>query len=109
MPVLPSVPDVAPDVDLSKYAGTYARLNMEITLTVDGDALTGTTKLSGPLAEMLPDEESKPMTIVPVDSSLFLATSDESPTPMPFVFFDFDGDAPKRFHMGARAMTRVAS
>ena len=107
VPALPSLPDAPPSLDLERYAGMYARLNVEIALTPDGDTLVGTTKLSGPLAEMLPDNEDNTMTLRPVDSSLFLATSKDSPAPTPVVFFDFDGDTPKRFHFGARAMTRV--
>jgi CubicO group peptidase (beta-lactamase class C family) len=110
MPTLPSAPDTAPDVDLARYEGTFSRLNVEITLTRDGDALKGKVKTSGPLSEMLDEDEEKDdaMTVVPVDASLFLATSKESPTPMPVVFFDFDGDTPGRVHLGARAMKRVA-
>ncbi|MEN3273829.1 MAG: hypothetical protein V7636_2590, partial [Actinomycetota bacterium] len=110
MPVRPSLPETPPSLDLSKYEGTYARLNVEMILTRDGDALVGRSKLSGPLAEMLPDEDDdNVMTVRPVDESLFLATSKELTTPMPVVFFDFDDGTPKRFHFGARAMTRVQS
>ena len=110
MPVVPSLPDTAPDVDLSKYEGTYSRLNVEMTLTRDGDALLGKIKQSGPLAEMLHDEEDDDvLTIRPVDSTLFLATSKDLPSATPVVFFDFDGDTPARFHFGARAMTRKAT
>jgi hypothetical protein len=43
---------------------------------------------------------------IPVNRELFLVSLPELPEPMPMVFFDFDGDRPKRFHFGARAMTR---
>jgi hypothetical protein len=62
--------------------------------------------LSGPLSEMLPDDDDNAITAVPVDAALFLSTSKDSLTPMPLVFFDFDGDTPTRVHYGARAMTR---
>jgi CubicO group peptidase (beta-lactamase class C family) len=111
MPVLPSLPETAPDLDLSLYAGTYSRLNVEMTLAVDGDHLVGKVKSSGPLSQMLPDddEDANKLTVRPVDSSLFLATGKDSPTPTPVVFFDFDGDDPKRLHFGARAMTKVSA
>ncbi|MNC92185.1 hypothetical protein D3C83_85660 [compost metagenome] len=46
------------------------------------------------------------ITARPVDREVFLVSLAEMPEPMPMVFFDFDGETPKRFHFGARAMTR---
>jgi CubicO group peptidase (beta-lactamase class C family) len=109
MPELPSLPDEPPaGVDLDRYTGTFARLNVELAIARDGDSLRATYKLSGPLSEMLPDDEDdSSMLVRPVDRALFLAESKDSPTPMPMVFFDFEGDEPRRVHYGARAMARV--
>src|SRR4029079_16711041 len=107
MPAWPSAPETLPALDLSKYAGTYGRLNVDAELRVEGDRLHGTLKQSGPLAESLPDEgREQHIDITPVDATTFVVTMEGLPEPMPLVFFDFEGDTPKRFHFGARAMTR---
>jgi CubicO group peptidase (beta-lactamase class C family) len=108
VPPWPTAPATAPDLDLSKYAGTYARLNVDAELRVEGDKLVGGIKQSGPLAEALPDEaREQKIEAIPVDREVFLLSGPDLPTTMPMVFFDFDDDGvPKRFHMGARAMTR---
>jgi CubicO group peptidase (beta-lactamase class C family) len=108
VPKLPDAPATPPDVDLSKYEGRFERFNVGMTLTRDGDAISALVETWGPLSDMLPDEDEddKRMTLVPVDASLFLATSKKVSTPTPVVFFDFDGDMPRRLHYGARAMVR---
>ena len=108
IPPMPTAPATPPELDLSPYAGHFARLNVDAHLEVDGVRLLGTFKSSGPLAAMLPkDDEGQKIEAVPVDRSLFLADLEEMPEPIPLVFFDFDGETPRRFHFGARAMTRV--
>jgi len=110
MPGWPTAPDVAPDLDLSVYEGTYGRLNNEVTIARDGDRLVATLRQSGPLAESLPERaREQTLELTPVDRTLFIATMAELPTGMPLVFFDWDDDRPARFHFGARAMTRRAS
>jgi CubicO group peptidase (beta-lactamase class C family) len=106
-PVTPSLPDSPPTLDLSKYTGTFGRLNVnvEIALGEPGE-LVATIKSASVLKELVPDEEDTKLKAKPVDESLFLAWVDEAPDPIPFVFFDFDGDVPTRVHFGARAMTR---
>jgi CubicO group peptidase (beta-lactamase class C family) len=109
VPAVPGVPDTPPDLDLGLYEGTYARLNVELTLTVkeEGNSLDAVVVASGPIAEMIPEAQRRQtLDIVPVDRELFLASDDKSPAPTPMVFFDFDGDRPGRLHFGARAMTR---
>jgi CubicO group peptidase (beta-lactamase class C family) len=116
VPALPSPPDPAPELDLSLYAGTFARLNVALTIEQRDGALVGYVDQSGPLAEAMKkdktedeiaaDREKNALHIVPVDTSLFLATSAELPVPVPVVYFDFTGDRPSRLHFGARAMTR---
>jgi len=108
VPPWPTLPDTAPTLDLSKYAGHFGRLNVDIELRVDGDHLVGEIKQSGPLAEALPERDrAEQVEARPIDREVFLLSGASLPTTMPLVFFDFDGDGvPKRFHMGARAMTR---
>jgi hypothetical protein len=106
-PSMPSLPATPPDLDLSNYVGTFARLNVEVVIELGDDGtLAGTIKSASVLKELVPDEEDTKVVVKPVDKALFLATVDEAPDPIPFVFFDFEGDRPKRVHFGARAMTR---
>lgn len=110
VPPMPTAPETPPDLDLAPYAGHFARLNVDAHLEVDDGRLRGTFMSSGPLAAMLPkDDEGQKIEAVPVDRALFLANVAEMPDPVPLVFFDFDGETPRRFHFGARAMTRVDS
>lgn len=108
VPRPPEAGETPADLDLSLYEGEYRRFNVALQLTRTGDTgLTAKVTTSGPLAEMLPEEQrTSEMALVPVDREVFLAKSETSPTPVPLVFFDFDGDRPKRMHFGARAMTR---
>ena len=107
LPTVPEAPATAPDLDLSLYEGSYGRLNVDVELTREGDVLIGTIRQSGPLAEALPEEgRVQRVEVRPVDRTLFLVSMEDLPAPMPMVFFDFDGDHPRRFHFGARAMTR---
>lgn len=116
VPALPSPPDPAPDLDLSLYEGVFGRLNAELTVNERDGHLVAYSDMSGPLAaamnagktdeEVAAQREKAAFHLRPVDASLFVATTEAVPTPMPVVFFDFDGDVPRRVHMGARAMTR---
>lgn len=107
MPAWPTAPATAPDLDLSVYEGAYGRLNVDVELRAEDGVLAGTFRQSGPLAEALPEEgRVQRVTATPVDRTTFVVSMTGLPEPMPMVFFDFEGDAPKRFHFGARAMTR---
>ena len=105
-PRTPGLPDAPPDVDLSRYAGHFVRLNVDMTLEVGDGALVGAIKTAALEGIGPDDDEDTKVVAKPVDESLFLAWMDDAPEPIAFVFFDFDGDAPKRVHFGARAMTR---
>jgi len=107
MPPLPEAPATPPDLDLAPYAGRYGRLNVDAELRVEDGRLVGAFRQSGPLAEALPaGDRDQRIEAVPVDREVFVATMKGLPSPLPMVFFDFDGDRPGRFHFGARAMTR---
>ena len=109
VPARPEPPATPVELDLSKYEGTFKRLNVELELTrTDDGRLEAAVTTSGPLAERLPEEgRTRTLTLTPVDREVFLGSGSLSPTPTPVVFFDFDGDVPKRMHFGARAMTRA--
>lgn len=113
VPSVPSLPDEPPALDLDRYAGRFQRLSVDADLEVDeaGDGLVATLTQSGGLVALVPPEQrTQRLRLRPVDRSLFLAFAEASPDapPAPFVFFDFEGDDPRRFHFGARAMTRSA-
>jgi CubicO group peptidase (beta-lactamase class C family) len=107
IPELPTAPESAPDIDVSLYEGTYSRLNVDMEIRREDEGLVAIVRQSGPLADALPEERKEQrISLTPVDRTLFLVQSPELPSTMPMVFFDFEGDRPKRFHFGARAMTR---
>ncbi|MEX2393327.1 MAG: serine hydrolase domain-containing protein [Actinomycetota bacterium] len=107
MPALPELPSTPPDVDLSAYAGTYQRLGVTIELNVEGDKLVGSSTLSGPLAEMLPNPTTK-IEAAPVDAETFLvATVGAKVPPVPGTFYNFEDGAPGYLHYGGRTHPRV--
>lgn len=106
LPPLPETPDRPPGIDLAPYAGTYRRLGVRLDLGVEEGRLTGTTTLSGPVASLLPNPVQE-ISLTPVDDTTFLALSEGAETPSPAVFYDFEGDAPRYLHMGARAHPRI--
>lgn len=110
VPAVPALPEAPPDVDLTRYAGAYRRLNVEAELRVKEGQLVAAVTQGGELAMMTPPEHrTQRLVLRPVDREVFLALAETAPDapPAPFVFFDFDGDRPQRFHFGARAMTRA--
>jgi hypothetical protein len=98
------------ELDLAPYAGTYERLSVRIELAPEDGRLVGTTTLSGPIAEMLPDPVQK-VVMTPVDAATFLASDpdDNDSTPGPAVFYDFVGGVPRYLHFGARTHPRVST
>lgn len=106
VPPLPEAPSAPLEIDLSPYAGTYERLAVRVDLAAEDGRLAGTTTLSGPLASVLPNPVQE-ITLTPVDDTTFLALSEGAETPSPAVFYDFEGDAPRYLHMGARAHPRI--
>lgn len=106
MPPLPEAPQVPPHLDLSLYAGAYERLNIRYDLAVKDGALAGTVTQSGPLAELLPRPVQN-VSLVPVDATTFLATTEGLTAPMPAAFFEFEDGRPRYLHVGARANRRV--
>ena len=105
LPERPVPAAVAPEVDLTPYAGRYAREGVELTIEVDGDHLSGTVKTTGALAATLGDQEQPPIEIRPVEGDLFVGRSPDDESWTPFVFFDLDGA--RYLHMGARATPKV--
>jgi len=108
LPARPEPATEAIDVDLDRYAGTYARESIEITLTRKDDVLQAQLKSTGPLAESLGREDDvPPLDLRPVKDNVFVVRQpgDESWTPM--VFFSLD-DGSEYMHFGARATPKVS-
>jgi CubicO group peptidase (beta-lactamase class C family) len=106
MPKQPELPQTPLELDLEPYAGVYERLSIRIDLAVEGGRLVGTSTMSGPLAEMLPNPVTK-MAMTPIDSSTFQITVEGEPNPDTAVFYDFEGGKPRYVHFGARTHPRV--
>jgi CubicO group peptidase (beta-lactamase class C family) len=107
IPQPPKPPSSPPDIDLSRYAGTYERLAISYDLGVEGDELAGTVSVSGPLASMVPDPVQK-VRLAPVDQKTFLAYSEGEEEPGTAAFYDFHDGVPGYLHNGARANKRVS-
>lgn len=101
VPQLPVLPDAPLELDLRPYAGTYERLSVRLDLAVEDGRLAGTTTLSGPLAEVLPNPVQQ-VWMQPVDTSTFLLYHEGDRDPTPAVFYDFQDDEPRYVHLGAR-------
>jgi len=108
MPPLPEAPTTPPDLDLSRYAGTYKRLSVRIDLSEEDGHLAGVSTLSGPLAEMLPNPVTK-ITLTPVDATTFLLLAEGASAPVPAAFYDFHDGTPRQLHYGARTHPRTAT
>lgn len=106
MPSLPQRPEIAPDIDLTRYEGAYERLAVRYDLTANGGRLEGTVTLSGPLAAMLPNPVQK-ISMVPVDAKTFLSYDEGESEPSPAAFYGFEDDVPQYLHNGVRANRRV--
>ena len=110
VPAVPSPPATPPALDLGHDAGSFRRLNVEAELVVENGRLVAAVTQAGELAVLTPPEHrTQRLLLEPVDREVFLARGERTPDalPAPFVFFDFDGDRPQRFHFGARAMPRA--
>ena len=108
VPATPAAPDTPLEMDLAPYEGTFERLNVTCELVRDGDTLAATVTASGPLASLGGDPVQRAV-LTPIDHDLFLAKFEKAESPMPFVFYAFDGGVPQYVHFGARAMPRAGS
>jgi CubicO group peptidase (beta-lactamase class C family) len=95
-----------PDVDLTRFAGDYAREGVEMTLTVEGQGLQARLRSTSALAEALGSEDPPPMQVLPVTDDVFVAKGPDDESWTPFVFFRLD-DGTDYVHFGARANPKV--
>jgi CubicO group peptidase (beta-lactamase class C family) len=96
------------DVDLSSYAGRYAREGVELTLSVEGNELKGVVRSTSELSAALGSEDPEPMRVVPVEDNVFVAKGPDDESWIPFVFFELP-DGSEYVHFGARANPKVAA
>lgn len=99
-------PETLPSLDLSPYAGRYAREGIEMTLEVDGDHLTGTMKVTGALAAAMGGDGPPPMRVLPIREDLFVAKAEGEESWTPAVFFKLADGSPY-LHFGARATPKI--
>ncbi len=100
----PKAPAIAPKLDMRKYAGTYARLGIEVELKPDKDGLSATISQSGALASGPPQTAS----VGAIDKEIFLLNLGGQEVVVHFLDFDRDG-RPRFAHFGARTNKRQAS
>jgi CubicO group peptidase (beta-lactamase class C family) len=106
LPARPEPPATPPPVDVSKYAGRYARESVEMTFTAAEGKLVAQVKTMGALAEALSDGEEPTLDVVPVEGDLFVAKQPDDPSWTPVVFFQLP-DGSQYVHFGARATPKV--
>ena len=94
-------------LDLSRFAGRYAREGIEMTLSVEGNGLKGVVRSTSQLSEALGSEDPEPMQVLPVDGDVFVAKGPDDESWIPMVFFRLD-DGSEYVHFGARATPKVA-
>ena len=67
----PRPSDPPPELPLDRYTGTYERLGVRDTVTVENDGLVVRTELSGPITELAPGEPEPPVRLYPIDQERF--------------------------------------
>jgi CubicO group peptidase (beta-lactamase class C family) len=100
-------PATPPQLDLAKYAGTYARESVELTVEAKSDRLAVTMKNTGALASALGGEDDPILDALPVEEDLFVAKQPDDESWTPVVFFRLD-DGSEYVHFGARATPKVS-
>jgi CubicO group peptidase (beta-lactamase class C family) len=100
MPKPPRAAEPPPRLTLSRYAGTYERLDVRSVVTVEGDGLSVQTTLSGVFAELNNLTELPPVHFRPVDAARFVAGDDI------LVFLDFEKGRPGYAFDGGRVARR---
>ena len=102
---LPEMPASAPDLDLTKYEGRFARRAVHTTCkVVDGELMATLEYVDVPYALTPPP----PMPLRPVDESTFLAFAGDQPA-MTMHVLDFDDEGRPGLLFASRAARRVSS
>jgi CubicO group peptidase (beta-lactamase class C family) len=104
-PALPALPDEPPDLDLTKYEGTFVRRAVHTTCKVVDGALTATMEFVDVPYDL---KAPAPMPLRPVDRSTFLAFAGDQPA-IALHFLDFDADERPALLFAARVARRVTT
>jgi CubicO group peptidase (beta-lactamase class C family) len=104
MPEPPVAADPPPRLTLSRYTGTYERLDVRTVVTAEADHLVAQTTLSGAFAELNNLESLPPINFYPVDAERFVGSSDGVPEVA--VFLDFEKGRPTYLSADGRASRR---
>lgn len=99
---LPEVPAEAPDLDLTKYEGTFVRRAVHTTCKIVDGALTATMEFVDVPYDLTPPA---PMPLRPVDESTFVAFAGDQPA-MAMHFLEFDDDGRPSLLFASRVARR---
>jgi CubicO group peptidase (beta-lactamase class C family) len=104
MPGPPKPPPEPPDIDLTRYTGTYERLGVRNEVSIEDHGLLVTQTHSGPLAALGP--ELREFHLRPVDPQQFHVRGPTGEGVASFIDFD-PQRRPRYFHFGGRASRRA--
>jgi len=95
-----------PQLDLSRYAGRYERVGVEMTISAGDDRLQLQVNVTSELAKAMGSNEQPPIDMLPVEEDLFVAKGPDDESWTPAVFFRLD-DGSEYLHFGARATPKA--
>ena len=104
-PSLPDLPDVAPDLDLTKYEGTFVRKAVHTTFEATDGVLTATMAYVDVPYDLTPPP---PIPLQPVDAETFIAVLGGQPA-MALRFLDFDDEGRPSLMFLARVAKRASA
>lgn len=90
------------EIDASRHAGKYARMNVELEVSAGDGGLELSSSQSGPLADLSPEWEHEPLR--PANATTFLVRSPVSEDTSPVVFADTERS--RWLYLGGRAHRR---
>jgi CubicO group peptidase (beta-lactamase class C family) len=102
----PKVPAVPPALNLERYAGTYERLGVRNTVTVEGDQLVMQAEPTGTVAEIQQGQPVPPVRLRPIDQERFGGKANGMDIVV--VFSEFERGRP-RYLFSGRVARRVGA
>jgi hypothetical protein len=99
-------PDEPQPVDVGPFVGMYERASVRQEVFVDGGDGKLRVTLTGPLAEMVPNQIQE-MALVPVSRNLFVCQDPDSKMWIPATFYELP-TGERYLHFGVRATPKVA-
>jgi CubicO group peptidase (beta-lactamase class C family) len=103
-PALPTLPDAAPVLDLSKYAGRYERNAVHQIITVDDDKLMLAVEYVDVPYDLTPPP---PMALAPITPEQFALLGPDGSVLMTMEFLEFDDDGRPQLSFLGRLASRA--